>query len=85
MYTNRTPGVPLALQTLPAFFHFQQTLHDLQVVAEDQQVVPAVAVLSKGPRRLQRYGQRVGQNVLLAFLAGFIRTWKKSCNSSRIV
>jgi hypothetical protein len=40
-----------------------------QVVAEDEHIVPAVAVLAKGPDRLQRHGQRIGQDVLLALLA----------------
>lgn len=61
--------MPSALQSLPALFHCQQALHDLQVIAEDQQIVPAVAVLAEGPHRLQRDGQRVGQDVLLALLA----------------
>jgi len=48
VHQSRRPDVPSALRTFPAFFHSSKALqNDLRVIAEDQQVVPAVAGFSR--------------------------------------
>src|SRR5207253_2926937 len=47
--------------------HVEQGLHDLEVIAKDQHVVPAVAVSPECADRLKGYGHRVGEDFLLAF------------------
>lgn len=49
--------------------HFQQAFHRLQVVAENQLIVPFHAVFVECAHRLQGHSQRVGDDVFLAILA----------------
>ena len=59
----------VGVDQFPTLFHLQQRFHGLQVVAEDEHVVPVCSVASKGADGLQRHGHCFGNDIFFALLA----------------